>query len=303
MLAHVPSIPPRLGVDRDVQRSHVWTVVLTGDAPPLSAAGARRRSCRPSSRWSAPCSPSAQRTLERASRFAPAGQMITVLARRQAAAWEPQLAAVPEARRIVQPVYRGRAAEVLLPLLTIAAQDPFATVVVLPIDQPADHDARFLRYVRRAVWAVALRPDVPILIGAHPYACVADGWIEPGAPVEGLEDLAVHTVKRFVNDATPAERRRLFDASALVSTSIFVARATTLLALAQRTLPEVLEALEPLEAAFGRPEEGLLCEAIYECMPRTGLDPLERAPELAVLGLPDVVWRAPGREALELIAS
>jgi mannose-1-phosphate guanylyltransferase len=303
MLAHVPSIPQRLDVDRDVQRAHVWTVVLTGDAPPPSTPGAQRRNCRGTSRWPDPLWPGARRTLERASRLAPAGQLIAVLTRRQAAAWESELAAAPDARRIVQPVYRGRAAEVLLPLLTIAAQDPSATVIVLPIDQPADHDARFLRYIRRAVWAVALRPDVPIIIGAHPHAAVADGWIETGPAVEGLEDLAVHTVRRFVNDATPAERRKLFDASALVSTSIFVARAGTLLSLAQRTLPEVIEALEPLEAAFGRPEEGLLCEAIYECMPRAGLDPLERAPELAVLGLPDVVWRAPDREALALIAS
>jgi mannose-1-phosphate guanylyltransferase len=303
MLAHVPSIPSRLGVDHDVQRSHVWTIVLTGDAPPTPTAGMRRRSCRPTSHWSRPPAPGARRTLERASRLAPIGQMLTVLTRRQAAAWAKELEAVPDTRRIVQPVYRGRAAEMLLPLLTIAGQDPSATVIVLPADQPSEHDARFLRYVRRAVWAVALRPDVPILIGAHPYAAVADGWIEPGAPVEGLEDLAVHTVRRFVNDATPPERRALFDAGALVSTSIFVARAGTLLSLAQRALPEVLEALEPLEAAFGRPEEGLLCEAVYECMPRAGLGPLESAPELAVLGLPDVVWQAPEREALELIAS
>ena len=106
-----------------------------------------------------------------------------------------------------------------------------------------------------------------------------------------------------MDDASPAERRRLFDASALTSTSVFIARAGTLRALAARTLPDVLEALEPLEAAFGHPEESLLCEAVYECMPRAGLAALERAPELAVLALPDVVWRAPERETLQLLAS
>jgi hypothetical protein len=38
-------------------------------------------------------------------------------------------------------------------------------------------------------------------------------------------------------------------------------------------------------------------------MPQASLDPLEHAPELAVLALPDVVWRAPEREVLELLAS
>jgi len=306
VLARVPFIP-RFDVQHDAPHAHVWTIVLTGDAPPIPARGHRPQRHRPV-RWplgvtASPPPLRAQRTLERASRLAPAGQMVTVLTRQRAAAWERELAAVPHGPRVVQPVYRGRAAEVLLPLLKIVRQDPAATVIVLPAAQRVEHDARFLRYVGRAVWAVALRPDVPLLIGAQPYAPVADGWIEPGAPVEGLETLAVRSVKRFVDDASPAERRRLLDSHALMSTSIFVARADTLLALAERGLPEVREALEPLEDAFDRPEESLLCEAIYEGMPHAGLESLERAPELAVLALPDVVWRAPDREALHLLAS
>ena len=303
MLARVPFIP-LLDLERDARHAHVWTIVLTGDAPPIPGRPYRPRSCRAGARWPLPAGvPSqAQPTLERASRLAPAGQTVTVLTRRQAAAWEPELAALSHTHRVVQPTYRGRAAEMLLPLLKIARRDPSATVIVLPADQRVDHDARFLRYVARAVWAVALRPELPILIAAHPCAPVTDGWIEPGGPVEGLEDLAVHAVKCFVDDATPAERRRLFDGNALTSTSIFIGRAGTLLSLAERALPEVLEALEPLQDAFDRPEESLLCEAIYECMPRASLAPLERAPELAVLALPDIVWRTP--EGIEqLLAS
>jgi mannose-1-phosphate guanylyltransferase len=206
-------------------------------------------------------------------------------------------------QRLVQPVYRGGGAEVLLPLLKIARQDPSATVIVLPVEPRVDHDARLLRYITRAIWAVVLRPDLPIVIGAHPHMPVVDGWIEPGEPVEGLEDLAVRAVKGFVDGASPAERRRLFDTDAVTSTSIFVARASTLRALAARVLPEVLEALEPLEQVFGGPEESLLCEAVYECMPRAGLVPLERSPGMAVLALPDLVWHAPDREELELLAS
>jgi mannose-1-phosphate guanylyltransferase len=229
--------------------------------------------------------------------------MVTVLTRRQAAAWDRELSALPQVRRVVQPVYRGRAAEALLPLLKIARQDPSATIVVMPADHPVDHDPRFLRYVGRAVWAIALRPDLPILLAAHPHAPVTDGWIEPGPAVEGLEDLAVRSVKRFVDGASPAERQRLFEGNALTSTSILVGRAGTLLALAGRTLPEVLEALEPLEDAANRAEESLLCDAVYEWMPEADLAPLERARELAVLALPDVVWRAPEREALSRLAS
>jgi mannose-1-phosphate guanylyltransferase len=305
MLARVPSIP-RLESEHDAPQTHVWVILLTGDEPPAPGQAHRSRSCRTARRWPQPSAlsaPMAPRMLEHAGRLAPAGQLVTVVTRRQAAAWECELSVLPAGPRIVQPVYRGRAAEVLLPLLKIARQDPSATVVILPTDQRVEHDARFQRYVARAVWAVALRPDVPILIGAHPYAPVVDGWIEPGAPVEGLEDLAVRTVKRFVDAASHAERRRLFEGSALASTSILVGRAGTLLTIAERTLPEVLETLEPLDDVFGRPEESLLCAAIYECLPEASLAPLERAPELAVLPLPDVVWRAPEHEVLHVLAS
>lgn len=308
MLARVPLIP-RLGLEHDPPHSRVWTIVLTGDAPPVRrpfASRTRARGCRFAARWpwtADAMSPArVHGTLERASRLAPVGQTVTVLTRRGATAWEHELDSVPQARRVVQPLYRGRAAELLLPLLKIARLDPSATVIVLPADRRVDRDARFHRYLGRAVWAVALRPDVPILIGAHPSTPVGDGWIEPGALVEGLEELAVHAVRRFIDDAPPAERKRLFDANALTSTSIIVGRAGTLRALAQRTLPEVMEALEPLEQAFDRPEEPLLCDAVYECMPRASLAPIERARELAVLALADVVWRAPEDEAL-LLAS
>ena len=306
MVAHVPFIP-RLELQGDPPHSHVWAIVLTGDAPPVPGRGNRPRPHRPA-RWPLGSTTArrsrAQRALERASCLAPSGQLVTVMTRRHAAAWQRELTDLPPGLPVVQPVYRGRAADVLLPVLKVARRDPSATVIVLPAAQRVDHDARFLRYVSRAVWAVAMRPDVPLLIGAHPYAPVADGWIEPGEPVEGLEPLAVRAVKRFVDDASPAESRHLFESNALMSTSILVARASTLLLLAARALPEVLEALEPLDDAFDRPEESLLCEAIYECMPRVGLAAVERDPELAVLTLPDVVWQAPEPEdSFELLAS
>ena len=302
MLARVPFIP-RVDLAREAPHPRTWAIVLTGDEPPVDARTFQLRQARGmATRWPATASTGRARPLERASRLVPPGQMVAVVTRRRARAWDAELADLPGAGRIVQPAYRGRAVEMLLPLLRIARRDPSATVIVLPAEPGIGHEARFLRYVSRAVWATALRPDLPILIGAHPHAPVIDGWIEPGPPVEGLEELAVHTVRRFVDDASLPERRRLFESNALASTRVFVGRAGTLRSLAARAIPEVLEALEPLEDAFDTAEESLLCEAVYECMPQANLGGLERDPSLAVLPLPDVVWRAPEREAL-LLAS
>jgi len=168
MLARVP-FNPQIDREPDAPHAHVWTIVLTGDAPPTPACRHDRPRRHRPGHWSpalsaASRSPRAQRTLERASRLAAPGRMVTVMTRQRAAAWERELEAVADGPRVVQPSYRGRAAELLLPLLKIVRHDPSATVILLPAVQPVEHDARFLRYVGRALWATALRPDVPLVI-------------------------------------------------------------------------------------------------------------------------------------------
>jgi len=295
MLVRVPSIPS-LDVEHDTPHPRVWAIVLTGDAS--GAAGHFRRGGPRTPRWRSQCAADqpVAHAVDDVSRLVPAARVVTVTTRGRAA----ESPGSAHAHRVVQPHYRGRAAETLLPLLRIGRQDPAATVVVVPADHGVRHEARFHRYVARAVWAVALRPDLPILLAAHPHTPVTRGWIEPGEPVEGLEDLSVRDVKRVVDTASLAEQRRLFESGALVSTQVFIGRAATLLSRAAEAVPEVLEALEPLAVAFGTPEEPLLRDAVYECMPEADLGALERTPGLAVLPLPDVVWQAPAREPLLL---
>jgi mannose-1-phosphate guanylyltransferase len=296
MLARVPSIANR-EIERDFPHSRVWAIVLTGDGSAVAGLAHRRAAHTP--RWRSRCvgAPAVTHAVDDVARLVPAGRVVTVTTRQ---AWASESLASGPVHRVVQPHYRGRAAETLLPLLRIARQDPGATVVVVPSDHGVRHEVRFHRYVARAVWAVALRPDLPILLAAHPQSPVTRGWIEPGEPVEGLEDLAVHDVRRVVDAASLAEQRRLFESGALVSTQVFIGRAATLLSLAADAMPEVFEALEPLADAFGTAEEPLLRDAVYESMPEADLGALERAPGLAVLPLPDVVWQAPARDTLLL---
>jgi hypothetical protein len=68
----------------------------------------------------------------------------------------------------------------------------------------------------------------------------------------------------------------------------------------------VLETLEPLEDALDAPEEPLLREALWECMPYASLTPklLERGGDIGVLPVPDLRWGDRTRpEAAELLAS
>ena len=296
---------PRRERDAVTSVRHLWGIVIAGgsdDRPfPSHYSAPRGRRLRAvdsqASREMA-----LVRTLERATRLIPAERLVTVLEREELARHAADLAEFGEVRVVVQPAWRGTAAQIFLPALRIHREDPHATIVVLPHEQILDHDARMMHYVARAARAVDIRPDVPVVIGAPPRSPDPhQPWIEPGEPVEGLETFSIRTVQRFIGSASPREATTLFEGNGLLSTLVIIAKAKTLISLGRTYLPDVLETLEPLEDAFGGPEERLLCDAVYECMPVAGITGglLERARQLAVLPIPGVVWREDvGRLAL-----
>ena len=174
-------------------------------------------------------------------------------------------------QRLVQPAYRGSAAEVFLALAKIVSRDPSAIVAVLPADGIGQDEAEFFATVARAAAAVDALPDLPIVLGLSPPCARPPGWVLPGEMIAGLERFGVRAVRRFIRRPGFAEAVAFQAGGGLVSSGVVVARAETLLALGRRRLPDVLEALEPLETAFDRPEEPLLREAIYEAMPHADL--------------------------------
>jgi mannose-1-phosphate guanylyltransferase len=292
--------------------THLWGVILSGrsvTAPGvphgpdhLGAPTSRRESLpRRSGR-----ARSFRRAVDRAIRLIAPERVVAVLSREDSLAYEAELSAVPAVRRVLQPSYRGSAAEVLLPVMQIVRRDPDAVVVVLPGDQAVDLEARFMSYVAKAAIATSLRPDVALLLAAPPSAPDGPGpWIEPGALVDGLEHLGVRYLDRFIQNPGPADGRALYEGSGLESTGALVATARTLLALGRHYLPEVLETLEPLDDVLDAPEEPLLREALWECMPYASLAEaiLERGGDFGVLPVPDLCWRDRTRPEAELLAS
>lgn len=231
-----------------------------------------------------------RRTLERVSRLIPPERLLTMLVRGDDPAFDADLRALG-AHHVVQPDWRGSAPEVFLAALRIAREDPHATVALLPWDHLADHEGTFMHCVGRAARAVDARPDLVVVIGAPASrGARAPAWIEAGDPIDGLEALAVRAVRRFVTHPSASERAMLTETGGLLATRVLVAKIPALLALGRARLPEVLETLEPLEEVAG-PEEDLLREAIYECMPQadvaSALGP--RGDGFAVLPIPEFV--------------
>ena len=246
--------------------SNVWCVVLAG--------GVFRRD------------PTAlERALDRATRLAPTHRVLAVVSRESAAQSGDVLGGGADVATIVQPVYRGSAAELFLPALLVARRDPDAVILALRADEP--HDGPVTPSLSRSIRALSRRPDLTVLVGARPRCSrLPDGFVEPGSPLPGLEDLSLRAVRRFVY-----EPPRGFAARDMLAPAALAARARTLVALGRRYLPEVLETLEPLEDVADAAEATLLCEAVYECMPYASLSRefLERVPDLAVLPVPDTL--------------
>src|SRR2546428_9780425 len=145
--------------------NHLWGIVLAGSTE---------------HRPGRPRVPSSTRhilfrqPLDRAARLIEPDRLYAVLARAPGAFYDPELSDLPGGRRIRQPAYRGSAPELFLPVLRIFNEDPHATVVVIPSDQLVDGEARLMSYVGRAAQAVARRPDLVVVIGAHPLGVEVD---------------------------------------------------------------------------------------------------------------------------------
>lgn len=302
MIAQVRCFPER-GAKPPSPASRVWGIVLAGGAgtgdvwddntTPLA--------WRPRRSTTSPGPTRLARTIERVRRVIEPERLVAVFARDDAAAYNAELARLPRLHHVVQPRHRGSAAETFLPLLKIARVDPDAVVAVLPSDHLAGADGRVIETLSTAAAAAALRPDLAVLVGADSHRADATyGWVEPGDPVAGLETLAVRSVRRFVHDRPL--RRGLAGDTPLLSTPAVVGKARTLLMLGRRYVPDVLETLEPLDGDLDAPEERLLCEAVYECMPYASVarELLERGDHCAVLPVPGALWRgcAPARGLL-----
>mgnify|MGYP003347202970 CR=1 FL=1 len=138
---------------------------------------------------------------------------------------------------IYQPMDRGTASGVLLPLATIVATDPDAVVVITPSDHGVEDPEAFRRGIRLAAARVTARRSDIVLFGVEAGAPSTDlGWITAHAP-EPLGSEHFRRVRAFVEKPGPVEARRLFAAGAVWNTMVLVARASALFDVFQALLP------------------------------------------------------------------
>ena len=204
-----------------------------------------------------------EHTLDRALSVVPAERMIAVIGRGH----RRFLSELPEGKLpglvLEQPDNMGTAPGVFLPTTHVLANDPEATVFILPSDHFAHPEDRFCRHLTRACDMAEKHGDKIILVGAVPDRAETDyGWITPAGPPPGGCGAASHDgllgVEGFQEKPGEREARALLGTGTLWNTMVMAAKAKTLWACGRRWLSEMMGEFDALLMVLRAVREGRL---------------------------------------------
>lgn len=228
-------------------------------------------------------------TLERIEPLIPAARTVPVVAEGHARWWSAELAGIPSESVVSQPLNRGTAAGILLPLLRVLRRDPEAAVVVLPSDHWVNDEPVLRRTIVAAAGCARRRRSRIVLLGIVPERDDREyGWILPRQP--GL-DAEADDVVAFVEKPDAAHAPDLVRRGAVINSLILVARGAALLRLFDLSVPRLVGDLVGHEHEDGAARPALA--EIYEALPaydfsRQVLQPLPHL--LSVVTVPPCGW-------------
>jgi mannose-1-phosphate guanylyltransferase len=232
-----------------------------------------------------------RQTLDRAELAIPRERTVIVATRSHESFLETEFGGAPSPEVLVQPLDRGTAAGILLPVQWIAGQDPAATVAVFPSDHFVANDAAFMRHVLRLAGLAAKDLDRIFLVGARPDSAETGyGWIEPGGR---LGPPGVRRVIRFWEKPSAQMARVCLTRGCLWNTFVMVGRAEAFLRAARESMPALAGALEPIRPVISPMARERALDRAYASAPTAGFSDsvLAVLPDrLAVSALPASSW-------------
>ncbi|MBI5594649.1 MAG: NTP transferase domain-containing protein [Elusimicrobia bacterium] len=242
-------------------------------------------------------------TLERASHLVGRERISAVVGRGHMRWAAADAALANPALTFEQPAGRGTAPGVLLPAALILAQNPDATLLILPSDHFIFPTGAFLERASEALQLAEDCPDRLVLLGADADRAETDyGWVAPGPAVRHRGTCPAYAAEAF-EEKPPAGRARQFLARGLLwNTMIVAVRGAALWDLAWQKMPGLMprfEALRRLAASpRGRRHVKLAARLLYAGMPEGDFsrDLLAVAPEKClVVPMNGIVWNDWGR--------
>ncbi|MEO8185348.1 MAG: sugar phosphate nucleotidyltransferase, partial [Deltaproteobacteria bacterium] len=161
-------------------------------------------------------------TLRRSAEHAPEARTLVVVAtEHEAMAREELRRHAPEAELVLQPRNAGTGPGVLLPLSRVVAEDPGASVVILPSDHYVKDDTGFTRSISRALGRVRAAGSL-VLVGAVAERPDEEyGWIVGQAAPAGEP----RRVLAFSEKPSLRRAAELFETGALWNTFVMVGEA------------------------------------------------------------------------------
>ena len=204
------------------------------------------------------------RTRRRADLLSRMDHQVVAVSRHHAPYYASLARELAPGRLVVQPDNAGTAPGVLYPLMRIRHLAGNVPVTVYPSDHYISDEGAFVAAVSHAVDVVRLRPDLVVLMGIEAAAPETEyGWIETEEEPLPLDGEPAFPIRRFWEKPSARLAQRLFERGALWNSFVMVGWVDAFLALAARTAPELLRALEPLRGVIGTDNEPRVAEDVY----------------------------------------
>lgn len=242
-----------------------------------------------------------QTTLGRLQGLVPAERCYVVTHERYVAQTQEQLPALPPENVLAEPISRNTAPCIALAAVKLLAEDPDATMMVLPADHLIQNVRLFHEVLRVAV-EKAQEPGALVTIGIKPtHPETGYGYIQYDASLAHDHDqLQAFPVRTFAEKPDVATAERFLDSGDFLwNSGMFIWRADTILEQIQQHLPDAYDAFAPLQDAVGTDSEPEAIATAYQRSPRISIDygVMERADKVFVVpgdfGWSDVGdWRA-----------
>lgn len=204
--------------------------------------------------------------------------------------WQALDLRIPAENVIRQPLNRGTANGILLPLLKILQRDPDAGLLVLPSDHFVRNEAVLASSLRAAMFSVRRQPDQIVMLGISPDEADPElGYIM----AEDAVASNLRSVSEFVEKPSIATARALIARGGVWNSFIFAAHGATLLQAFEERSPDVVEEMRQIVSSPGQSAQPDELAEFYERAPVLDFsrEILQRSPTLLrVLTVPACGW-------------
>lgn len=231
-----------------------------------------------------------QDALRRAQNIVAADRLCAVVSDSHTPWWRSALQGLPAANIICQPSNRGTAIGVLLSVLWILQQDPWARLLFLPADHFVEDENTFCDAAQDALDELAGAPDDIVLLGIEPREPDSElGYILCGKRLGRSRQ-----VVRFVEKPSIRRAERLVSRGALWNTFIFAVTASAILRRLRARMPLVVEEMQStLARANAQLPDPIALRELYRSLPEVDFsrEILAAAPTaLRAVAAPDCGW-------------